>query len=456
MPPPAAPLTVPVLRRTATIGFTSRVSTLVPESSPTPFMRFVIIPFALLLIPAFIAGHWWFFETKQAPDLMDEISHRLEASGIKGSKVSRQTLDLSVSGFASSPDALEAVESTLLRGTPFHLSPETNGIVATATLDARVDGDTLHVSGWLPDEATRTDVVNRFSQIRPDLTLSSDDLRVSGRIALIDPETGTVVPIDSWITPLIDSILAPATLTIERQDDTIVVSGLLPEGGLTKALLDAVAESPFHWKIQSDRLKSSAYVQDKPFDQPTPLAAFVRSYFGTAAPGSFVLGPDGQPRLSGAATRALEAEWLTLLRSVTGAAKVHTDFTYLPSIYHASDRHLRSPLAPDFIDTLRDELEAITITFPRGSKQIQPDEATKLAALSSVLLTAGPALRLVVGGYPDPDGLASVERTIARLRAEAVVSFLLEMGIPTTYIEPMAFETTTDGSAAGTVEILIQ
>lgn len=419
-------------------------------------MRFVLLLFTLILIPAFIAGHWWFFETRQAPALTSEITRRLEEAGVKGIEVSRQVLDLQVSGFANSPTALKTVEANFLRQTPFHLSTDSNSLIASATLQAVVDGETLRVSGWLPDEATRADVIQRFRQIRPDLTLSSDDLLVSDRVALINSETGAPTPIDAWVAPLIDPIRAPATLSIRREEDTIVIAGLLPEGDLTQSLLSAIDGSPYRWDIQSDGLKASPYVQDQPFDQPAPLAAFVRSYFGTAAPGSFELGPDGQPRLSGPATHALEAEWLTLLRAVTGSAKVHTDFTFLPSIYHALDRVIRSPLAPDFIDTLRDELATTRIVFPRGSKQIQPDEATKLAALSSVLLTAGPALRLVVGGHPDPDGLASVETTIARLRAEAVVSFLLEMGIPTSYIEPMAFETTSDTSVAGTVEILIQ
>lgn len=419
-------------------------------------MRFVLLLFSTLLVPAFIAGHWWFFETRQADGLMKTVSARLKEAGVQNVELSRKMLDLSVAGTVSGPEVLDRLDASLLTNTPFHLPPDQNRLVAAATLAAKVEGDTLKVSGWLPDVPVRDDVLKRFASIRPDLQLDGGSLEVSNRVSLVDAATGEPRPVEAWIAPLMDGILAPATLSIQRQGHTIRITGLLPEGPLKKALVDAIEASPYDWKVDADGLKTSPYVQDEPFDKPEPLAAFVKSYFDTPAPGSFELGPDGQPKLAGPATHALEAGWLQLLRAVTGPAKVHADFTYHTSIYQLPGGAIQSPLAPDFIDTLKKELAGTVIEFPRGSKIIQPEEATKLAALSSILLTAGPALRLVVGGHPDPNGLPGVEASIARLRAEAVLEFLLEMGIPTTHIEAIAFETTDDASRAGTVEILIQ
>jgi outer membrane protein OmpA-like peptidoglycan-associated protein len=387
---------------------------------------------------------------------METVSSRLANAQVTGSRVTRKMLSLEIAGTVNGTNMLDQLESELLRNTPFHLPPTKNQLVASAQLDARVEADTLRIRGWLPSMEERDQVLNQFGDMRPDLALDGSGLKISERAALVEAGTGESRPLKHWIDPLIEGILAPAALSIRREGEALIVEGLLPAGPLKPALIDALESSDYDWQVDSEELKTSPYVEDEPFNDPEPLSAFLRSFFDQPTPLGFELGPNGEPQLRGAATHALEARWLKLLRDVTGAAKVQTDFTYHASVYHAPDGLIQSRLAPDFIETLREELAATRIAFPRGSKIIEPEEATKLAALSSILLTAGPALRLVVGGHPDPKGLAGVETSVARLRAEAVLDYLLEMGIPTTHIEAMAFETTSDTSRAGTVEILIQ
>ena len=86
---------------------------------------------------------------------------------------------------------------------------------------------------------------------------------------------------------------------------------------------------------------------------------------------------------------------------------------------------------------------------------------THLTTLIPALLAAGPALRLVVGGHPEPNGDLQLESDLAMQRAEQVSSFLIEQGAPCMEILPMAFDPVPadDPHAPAlprSVEILIQ
>jgi outer membrane protein OmpA-like peptidoglycan-associated protein len=81
--------------------------------------------------------------------------------------------------------------------------------------------------------------------------------------------------------------------------------------------------------------------------------------------------------------------------------------------------------------------------------------------LAPVLLAAGPALRLVIGAHPDPAGPVNVEKDIGQARSEAVLSFLVEQGVPAGDISALVFDPVPPGpSAAGirprSVEILVK
>jgi outer membrane protein OmpA-like peptidoglycan-associated protein len=122
------------------------------------------------------------------------------------------------------------------------------------------------------------------------------------------------------------------------------------------------------------------------------------------------------------ATRQLESVWLALLRPVTGAAKVDSKFTLVPSLYHFPGYQIQSKLPPDTLDSLREALRECVIVFEPGSAQIPPLEQAKLATLASTLLAAGPSLGLVIGAHPDPAGPENAEKDISKARAEAVLS----------------------------------
>jgi hypothetical protein len=70
-------------------------------------------------------------------------------------------------------------------------------------------------------------------------------------------------------------------------------------------------------------------------------------------------------------------------------------------------------------------------------------------------------LRLVIGAHPDPAGPANVEKDIGQARSEAVLSFLVEQGVPAADISAMVFDPVPAGPSAArirprSVEILIK
>jgi hypothetical protein len=213
--------------------------------------------------------------------------------------------------------------------------------------------------------------------------------------------------------------------------------------------------------VDPSALKASPHVLPAAFAKPDLLTAFVKSFFSVPPPRSFDIQSDGIPHLEGVATRQMESTWLTLLRPVTGAAKVDAHFTLVPSIYHFPGYRVQSKLPPEAIAPLREALRGCVIVFDAGSGRIPPAEQTKLATLAPTLLAAGPALGLVIGAHPDPAGPEKVEKDIGMARAEAVLSFLVEQGVPAAEIRAVVFDSVPAGSPSAPatprcVELLIK
>jgi outer membrane protein OmpA-like peptidoglycan-associated protein len=191
------------------------------------------------------------------------------------------------------------------------------------------------------------------------------------------------------------------------------------------------------------------------------IVPFLRSFYSTPAPGDFSVRADGNPRLSADATRTLESTWLTFLRPLTKGRRAEMQLTYFPSRYHFPGRRIETALPEDVLQTLRDVFAGQYFTFGVGSSTLNAEEKIRLANLVPALLSAGPALKLIVGGHPDPAGELKIEADLARRRAEEIVSFLIEQGAPATEMLPVAFDPVPVGSKHApteirSVEILIQ
>ncbi len=424
-------------------------------------MRLSLCFFMLILLPVATGVHAWLFCSENLPLLTEEAVARLKAAGVRDPVVTVRFFDIAVSGEAPDPPAREQALAAIRTLVPLRLQPEAENIHVLASLSAKLDQNSLRLSGWFPQGDEISQVRHLLAELRPDLVINTDDLHSAPEVRWPDGFKPPLTAGSALLKPIIAALRVPAELHIHAKGDAIVLSGLLPDLDLKAELVAALAEVAGAREVDPTALQASPHVLPAAFAKPQLLSAFVNSFFSLPPPRSFKIQSDGIPHITGIATRQLESVWLALLRPVTGAAKVDAQFTLVPSLYHFPGYQIQSKLPPATIDPLREILRSCVIVFDPGSAQIPPQEQAKLATLASTLLAAGPSLGLVIGAHPDPSGPEIAEKDISKARADAVLSFLVEQGTPATDISAVVFDPVPAGSPAAPasprcVELLIK
>jgi len=160
---------------------------------------------------------------------------------------------------------------------------------------------------------------------------------------------------------------------------------------------------------------------------------FLRSFFSAPTPGIFEIADDGSPRITADATRQMEAEWLALLRGVSGAAKVDARLSLAPSVYQLPGYRPESQVADGTLAPLMEVLNHASFMFDPVTNTLPDDEATRLDALAPLMTACGPGLRLILtasGGtaHNSPAGhKASCEIAKARLVAFGMAAEQIEI-----------------------------
>ncbi|MFN7565431.1 MAG: OmpA family protein [Prosthecobacter sp.] len=423
-------------------------------------MRLSLFFLMVILLPVAAVSHAYFIAFHRLPLLRQEVLGLLEKAGVQSPKVDLAFLDIDIAGEAPSPQVHRQVVESIRRIGPLRLKPGADRLHVNASVKSSLVGKRLRVTGWLPEQKDVEKLKTILAELRPDLTMETTDLQHAPEVRW---PADFKLPLDAanpFLGPILDHLRIPAELKVEFKDGTLLLTVMLPSGGLKEEIIAALSGDSGASEIDPSALVASPHVKAAPFAKKKVLAAFLASFFAAPPPRSFEIKEQGRPRLTGIATRKLESEWLTLLRPVTGAAQVDSQLVLLPSLYHDPAYQPRSPLPPELIQQLRDVLREVVIAFESGNT-IPPLDQTKLSALAPSLLAAGPALGLIIGGHPDPLGDAAQENAIAKSRAEAVLSFLIEQGVPATDITAVAFEPVPPGSPAApamprSVEILVK
>lgn len=424
-------------------------------------MRLSLFFLMLILLPVAAVAHAYFIAFYKLPDLRLEVLHILEKAGIREPKVDLAFLDIDIAGEAASPQAHREVVESIRRIGPLRLKPGADRLHVNASVKGNLHENRLRVSGWLPEEKDTAILRSILAELRPDLTLDTTDLLHAPEVRWPADFKAPLDATNPILAPILDTLHVPAELKVEFKEETILLSGMLPAGGLKEEIVSVLAGDSGASVVDPAGLKASPHVKAAPFAKRKLLAAFLGSFFAAPPPRSFEIRDQGRPKITGTATRKLESEWLALLRPVTGAAKVDSQLVLLPSLFHLPGYKARSQIPAATLDQLRDVLRNMMVIFDEGSSRIPPIDQTKLAALAPSLLNAGPALGLVIGGHPDPLGDSGAETALAKSRAEAVLSFLIEQGVPGADISAVAFEPVPADSPAApqqprSVEILVK
>lgn len=431
----------------------------VNRSSLSLAMRFTVVLFFIALLPVMMLAHWWDFEEHQQPRLRAEVEKILKKADIKGATVDLRYLDLSVTGDA--PDEASVKQVTQEISDIGALRLVSNRLSILARLKARLADDTLTVEGWMPDLGAAESLKTLLQKIRPDLEINAEGLHTSALVRLPEGEKLPLREDSPMLQPIIEALHVPSALEIVRREGRLHVSGMLPSEDLRAEVLEAISSGPHGLPVDAEKLRATQFALAAPFTTDGVIVPLLRSFYSTPAPGDFSIHADGNPRLSADATRTLESSWLTFLRPMTKGRRAEMQLNYFPSSYHFPGRLIETALPEDVLQTVRDVFAGQYILFGLGSSTLNAGEKTRLATLVPALLSAGPALKLVAGGHPDPAGDLKVESALARRRAEEVVSFLIEQGAPAAEMLPVAFDPVPAGSRHApaeirSVEILIQ
>jgi len=368
-------------------------------------------------------------------------------------------LDLSVTGDAPDEAALEKVLHELADLGPLRLV--SNRLSILARLHARLADDTLSVDGWLPDMDSAEALKELLKRLRPDLKLVATALRVSPLVRWPEGEKLPLREDSTMLKPIITALHVPAALEILRRGGKLIVTGMLPSQQLKNEVTAALSQPRHGLAVDVTKLRVSSHVLPAAFTKEDAVVPFLRSFYDTPSPGEFSILPGQNPRLQADTTRTLESAWLSELRPVSGGTKLDMQLTQHPSIYHFPGRRIQTALPEDSLQSVRDVVSGVYVVFSPGSTSISAEERSHLTSLIPALLAAGPALKLVVGGHPEPGGNLKVETQLAQQRAEQVASFLIEQGAPSAEILPIAFDPVPTGDPHApqqvrSVEILIQ
>jgi len=422
-------------------------------------MRFTVVLFFIALLPVMMVAHWWDFEERQQPKLRAHVERILKKAGIRGSTVDLRYLDLSVTGDA--PDEAAIQTATRQIAEIGGLRVVSNRLSILARLKATLAEERLSLEGWLPDNDSAKALAELLQTIRPDLQIVTEGVQVSPLVRLPEGEKLPLHGDSPMLQPIVDAMHVPSALEIVRKDGRLVLAGMLPSEALRKSVIEAVQSGPHGLPVEAGKLRATTFALAAPFTAEDVIVPFLRSFYGTLAPGDFSVHADENPRLTADATRTLESAWLTLLRPLTKGRRADMQLSYFPSRFHFPGRRIETALPEDSLQTVRDALAGQFFVFAPGSTTIHAEEQTRLASLVPALLSAGPALKLIVGGHPDPAGDLKVEAGLARRRAEQVVSFLIEQGTPAAEIQTVAFDPVPVGTKHApaqirSVEIIIQ
>jgi outer membrane protein OmpA-like peptidoglycan-associated protein len=390
-------------------------------------MRVTLILLSLALIPVFT---YWLrvdYARNGLPSLLRKASTQLAAAGIEGVTVNLSYLDASLTGFLTDPDSRNRAEQIVERLPGVRVPAGNNLIRVAAALSYKLDGGSIQVRGWLPSTETKSALNQMISVFRPELQVRDAQIQISPHVELGKPVEMPEGPVPACFQTVLEDLRVPASLSIQRKGDVYVLKGMLRSEELRKAVITAAAISG--WELDSSGLKWNAHCGEAPFNYGSGLPKFVEALFSSPSPAEFEIDVRNGPRVKGFITPGTEAVWLSLLRDVSGDAKVVMDVTRVPSALHFPDYQPKSPLPEGMTKPLVALLKRQAVFFAPGSDELDPGESVKLGGLLAAITTAGPGAKFVVAGYSDPLLEPESSNRLRLRRIEHVRDCLVRLGV---------------------------
>lgn len=281
----------------------------------------------------------------------------------------------------------------------------------------------------------------------PQVRMSYLDATISGHIQswqAAEEVTGKVLALRG-VRRVNNELTIRGSLRATRQGETVLVSGLVPEGwGLS------LTEDDGRFDLSNLRERERTLLDSK---DSLAWGSFLKSYFQGTGHRSCEF--DGQELiLTGEATPSLAKSLSAAAAKVVPPDSVQASFQLYPSPYHYPLRVVESPLDGEALRELQRYLLEHPVTFQEGTTAYTATGEELLNDLVGRMLASDSGLQFIVGSYPRVGGASD---RLAPQRAQAVRSHLIAAGIPATSLEAATYEMTEDSSEfAGQVEVLLR
>ncbi|MDH3588220.1 MAG: OmpA family protein [Gammaproteobacteria bacterium] len=308
---------------------------------------------------------------------------------------------------------LETKSSVALQGAGL------NAISATA------NGRELTLAGMVADEDIKTRAAQMVGGIAGVRNVYND----------LEVESGSVVAPE----PIAQALATPAVMTpyrfrIAKRDDVVTLSGVMPDAEARRRLLEH-AEEVFGSTVIRDRIDlapgAPAEWSEALMSVQTEIAQYV----------------EGDARLTGT---TIEVRGTLPASRESATSRLAAA---IPARYD-SDIVLSAPagaLTSDCQTQLDSLLANNRINYSVGSATISSSSFALLDRLGEAVSVCATA-RIEIAGHTDAQGSATVNQTLSKRRAEAVVNYLLAMGISSEQLVARGYGETRPVGANETAE----
>ncbi|WP_421723441.1 OmpA family protein [Bauldia sp.] len=411
---------------------------------------------------------------------------RLEEGGVM-----LDGLTLDVAGTARSIEDYEAVVGGIDGTLPAGLQIVANAITPALAEDygwiGERDGGTVTLTGFVPSLEDRTELdaltVELFDglSVTADVKVASGGPKIdwvgaikfamgqlaqmrSGSVALDDNEyaiAGEALDSDAYLAlvaanarrlpaslELAESDIAPPqvspyTLSVDRTNEGLVITGYAPSRDAKQAIIDAAREQ-FETVLIKDEIAFAGGAPDGLVEAIAgALAPMARLAGGRLELTDTVVGVEGTTFHDGAASRIAEMAGEAVPEGFQADIAIVT-------------RQIGQPLgtAP-----CRDRVDAVLrqgqVEFDKGSTEISAESYALLDRVAGALMRCTDAA-VEVGGHSDADGSEEANLQLTQARADAVLEYLIDAGVRLERLtavgygeaDPIADNDTEDGKAA--------
>ncbi|HRQ89301.1 MAG TPA: OmpA family protein, partial [Bacteroidia bacterium] len=267
-------------------------------------------------------------------------------------------------------------------------------------MTAEFTGSQIRLSGVAPDEATKHDLLNRFTRFQ----VGSPLYEFVGDIGL---EGGGAA--------------AELELTAIYEGGLLTLSGQVPSADFAVAVGKRLAQPLPDVSVKNGVTVVEGSAQDRWVSR---LADFFAEALPRVSSAKFVF--KGRELELEGRTLALSDRQLVqnlAVNTVPSSYRVHN------RLLHADQPFPKPALQPEERTRLAEALKSHPVYFGKNSDEIGADERKKVAAVAEALKAAGTEAELVVTGVSDNIGNAQSNRELSLRRAEGVRAELVRLGI---------------------------